>query len=167
MKRVLGGWVMSNNSYFQTSDEENYHSQRFLCIIMITTTFACRTCQSRNVKLYGRNCSGTQRYHCNDCGTTRVLKQKKHSCQKQNKQRSVPIQNWELRKFCTDSFNTGFLQNTFKAGMQILSSRTNRSSLDGSGTFAISMPRIRVSEAKKTRATKKRSKERIMFMLHV
>jgi insertion element IS1 protein InsB len=44
---------------------------------MITTTFACRLCQSTNVKLYGHNCAGTQRYHCNDCGTTRVLKPKK------------------------------------------------------------------------------------------
>jgi transposase-like protein len=44
---------------------------------MIITAFACRICQSTNVKLYGHNCSGTQRYHCNDCGTTRVLKPKK------------------------------------------------------------------------------------------
>ena len=44
---------------------------------MITTAFACRICQSTNVKLYGHNCAGTQRYQCKDCGTTRVLKPKK------------------------------------------------------------------------------------------
>jgi transposase-like protein len=44
---------------------------------MITTAFTWRICQSTNVKLFGHNSSGTQRYHSNDCGTTRVLKPQK------------------------------------------------------------------------------------------
>jgi DNA-directed RNA polymerase subunit RPC12/RpoP len=44
---------------------------------MIATAFTCRICHRTNGKLYGHNSAGTRRYHCEDCGTTRIVQPKK------------------------------------------------------------------------------------------
>jgi transposase-like protein len=40
---------------------------------MVTTKHKCKNCQSENIVLNGKNCSGSQTYKCNDCGSCRVL----------------------------------------------------------------------------------------------
>ena len=40
---------------------------------MVTTKHKCKSCQSENIVLNGKNQSGSQTYKCNDCGSCRVL----------------------------------------------------------------------------------------------
>jgi transposase-like protein len=40
---------------------------------MVTTKHTCKSCQSENIVLNGKNRSGSQTYKCNDCGSCRVL----------------------------------------------------------------------------------------------
>ena len=40
---------------------------------MVTTKHKCKSCQSENIVLNGKNRSGSQTYKCNDCGSCRVL----------------------------------------------------------------------------------------------
>ncbi|MFY8000922.1 MAG: transposase-like zinc-binding domain-containing protein [Candidatus Kapaibacteriota bacterium] len=41
--------------------------------MMITESYCCHACQSTNIVRNGHTASGKQRYHCKDCGVTRVL----------------------------------------------------------------------------------------------
>lgn len=40
---------------------------------MIQTTHTCRTCGSTDIVKNGHNQSGSQQYHCKDCGAYQVL----------------------------------------------------------------------------------------------